>query len=67
MQFRSATENAPRGDGTLLTYPSFFPRGPLDRIFYRGPLRLLAARRCRLRVSRIASDHLPVVADFEIR
>ena len=66
MQFRSATECTSRGDGTLLTYPSFFPRGPLDRIFYRGPLRLLAAKRCRLRVSRIASDHLPVVADFEI-
>ena len=67
LQFRSATESTTRGDGTLLTYPSFFPRGPLDRIFYRGPLRLLAARRCRMGVSRIASDHLPIVADFEFR
>lgn len=67
MQFRSATERTRRGEKTLLTYPSFFPRGPLDRIYYRGPLELLAARRCRLRVSRIASDHLPIIADFEIR
>ncbi len=64
-QFRSATEPTSRGEKALLTYPSFFPRGPLDRIYYRGPLRLLAARRCRLRLSRVASDHLPVVADFE--
>lgn len=64
--FRSAAESTSKGEKALLTYPSFFPRGPLDRIYYRGPLRLLAARRCRLRVSRVASDHLPVVADFEI-
>jgi len=38
----------------------------LVRIYYRGPLRLLSARRCRLRLSRVASDHLPVVADFKI-
>jgi endonuclease/exonuclease/phosphatase family metal-dependent hydrolase len=67
LRFRSATESTRRGDRALLTYPSFFPRSPLDRIYYRGPLELLAAKRCRLRVSRIASDHLPIVADFEIR
>jgi endonuclease/exonuclease/phosphatase family metal-dependent hydrolase len=67
LRFRSATERTLRGEKTLLTYPSFFPRGPLDRIYYRGPLKLFAARRCRLRVSRVASDHLPVIADFEIR
>ncbi len=67
LQFRSATESTRRGEKTLLTYPSFFPRGPLDRIYYRGPIRLFAAKRCRLRISRVASDHLPIVADFEIR
>jgi hypothetical protein len=30
------------------------------------PLRLLSVRRCRLRLSRIASDHLPIVTVFEI-
>jgi endonuclease/exonuclease/phosphatase family metal-dependent hydrolase len=49
------------------TYPSFFPRGPLDRIYYRGRLRLVFARRCRLRLSRVASDHLPIVAEFAVR
>jgi endonuclease/exonuclease/phosphatase family metal-dependent hydrolase len=66
MNFRSATDSLARGL-PLLTYPSFFPRGPLDRIYYRGPLTLLLASRCRLRLSRIASDHLPIIADFEIR
>lgn len=67
LRFRSAAESTLRGEKALLTFPSFFPRGPLDRIYYRGPLGLLAARRGRLGLSRIASDHLPVVADFEIR
>ncbi len=48
------------------TYPSFFPQGPLDRIYFRGPFRLLAARPCRLGLCRVASDHLPLVADLEI-
>jgi len=65
MNFRSATDSAT--GRPLLTYPSFFPRGPLDRIYYRGPLALLSAYRCRLRLSRLASDHLPIVADFEMR
>jgi len=66
LKFRSVTDRASGGERSLPTYPAFFPRGPLDRIYYRGPLRLVSARRCRLRLSRIASDHLPVVADFEI-
>lgn len=65
MNFRSATDSST--GRPLRTYPSFFPRGPLDRIYYRGPLHLLHAGRCRLRLSRLASDHLPIVADFEIR
>jgi len=60
--FASATE---RGRSPALrTYPSFSPQGGLDRIYYRGGLRLLAARRCRLNLSRVASDHLPILADF---
>lgn len=67
MNFRSATDSSTGRGLPLLTYPSFFPRGPLDRIYYRGPLTLLGAYRCRLRLSKIASDHLPIVADFELR
>jgi endonuclease/exonuclease/phosphatase family metal-dependent hydrolase len=64
--FRPATDR-PGGRGRpLLTYPSFFPRGGLDRIYYRGPLRVLVARSCHSTLSRVASDHLPIVADFEL-
>lgn len=62
--FASATE---RGKGPALrTYPSFSPQGGLDRIYFRGALELVAGRRCRLNLSKVASDHLPVLADFEI-
>jgi len=66
LKFRSATDLPLRGGRPLPTYPAFLPRAPLDRIYYRGPLRLLSTQRCRLRLSRVASDHVPVVADFEI-
>jgi endonuclease/exonuclease/phosphatase family metal-dependent hydrolase len=66
LDFRSATDRSPGARGALRTYPSFFPRASLDRIFYRGSLALVSARRCRLRVSRLASDHLPIIADFEL-
>ena len=52
--------------GVMRTYPSFSPRGPLDRLYFRGGLRLRAAWTCRLQVSRVASDHLPIVADFDL-
>jgi endonuclease/exonuclease/phosphatase family metal-dependent hydrolase len=64
--FRCATDRG-RGDHrALLTYPAFFPRGGLDRIYVRGPLRSLAARCCRMKLAKVASDHLPVIADLEL-
>lgn len=65
LRFHSATDRSLTGERPIPTYPSFFPRGPLDAIYYRA-LRLLLARRCRLQLSRIASDHLPIIADFEL-
>jgi endonuclease/exonuclease/phosphatase family metal-dependent hydrolase len=50
----------------VLTYPSFSPRGALDRIYFRGPIKLVASRRCRMKVSKVASDHLPIIVDFEL-
>jgi endonuclease/exonuclease/phosphatase family metal-dependent hydrolase len=64
--FRSATGGNEDGERAVKTFPSFFPQGALDRIYYRGPLRLAGARRCRLALSRVASDHLPVIADFDV-
>jgi endonuclease/exonuclease/phosphatase family metal-dependent hydrolase len=67
LDFRCATDRrrrrVPRG---IKTYPSLSPRGALDRIYYRGSLRLLAARRCRMKLSKVASDHVPIIVDFEI-
>lgn len=65
--FRCATQQAWDYRRALRTYPSFSPTGGLDRLYYRGPLRLESARTCRLRIARVASDHLPVVAEFVLR
>jgi len=66
LAFRSATGGNGTRERAMTTFPSFFPPGSLDRIYFRGPLRLIGARRCRLAVSRVASDHLPVIADFDL-
>ena len=64
--FRCATQHPTRPERGLRTYPAFSPRGSLDRIYFRGPLEPLSSRACRLAVARVASDHLPVIVDFEI-
>jgi endonuclease/exonuclease/phosphatase family metal-dependent hydrolase len=64
--FKSATRHRFGYQAAIRTYPSFSPTGALDKIYYRGPMRLLGARSCRLRLSRVASDHLPIVAEFEL-
>jgi endonuclease/exonuclease/phosphatase family metal-dependent hydrolase len=67
MGFRCATDRAHgRGFRCLATFPSFSPRGGLDKIFYRGPLHLMHVATSRLPAARLASDHLPVVADFNL-
>ena len=50
----------------LTTYPSFSPQGALDRIYYRGNVRLHSVHRCRMIVSKVASDHLPIIAEFDL-
>ncbi|MEW6252841.1 MAG: endonuclease/exonuclease/phosphatase family protein [Planctomycetota bacterium] len=64
--FRCATNRQPGSRWALKTYPSFAPTGGLDKIFYRGPLRLIRVYRSSLPLARVASDHLPVIADFEL-
>jgi len=66
LEFKSATGHHFGPQAAIRTYPAFSPTGALDKIYFRGPLRLLGARSCRLRVSRVASDHLPIVAEFEL-
>ncbi len=64
--FRSASERAEGTNRDILTYPSFSPTGPLDRIYYTPPLELEEIRRCRHKVAKVASDHLPLIAEFEV-
>ena len=67
MGFQCATDAKTRnGPRAIKTYPSFSPRGGLDRLYYRGPLRLLNVYRCRHRMARVASDHRPLIADFDL-
>lgn len=51
----------------IATHPAFSPQSGLDRLYVRGGLRSHGARRCRLQLSRMASDHLPIIADLELR
>lgn len=67
LNFHCATEHNRNFNRSIRTYPSFSPTGSLDKIYFRGRLRVMASRRCRLRVSKVASDHLPVIADFELQ
>jgi endonuclease/exonuclease/phosphatase family metal-dependent hydrolase len=60
--FRCVTDRSRSGH----TFPSIFPQGGLDTIYYRGPLRLLSVARCKRLLSRVASDHLPLRAEFEL-
>ena len=50
--------------GRRRTYPGYFPFMHLDHIYYDGPLELMGLTLHRSRKAVIASDHLPLVADF---
>lgn len=52
--------------GRAKTFPALRPWRPLDHVFYRGTLRLHRCFPGRLKVAKMASDHLPLVADFQI-
>ena len=57
--FRSATKGN-------RTFPAVMPVRALDHIYYRGNLDALRAFVSRSRIAREASDHLALVADFEL-
>lgn len=67
LDFHCATQHDHDYERALKTYPSFSPTGGLDKLYYRGGLRKRMARKCRLAMSKVASDHLPIIADFELR
>lgn len=67
LNFKCATNHSTGYHNPYLTYPSFSPTGGLDKIFYRGPMDLIKRRRCWMGITRLASDHLPVIAEFELQ
>jgi endonuclease/exonuclease/phosphatase family metal-dependent hydrolase len=48
------------------TYPGLFPFLHLDHIYYAGELEIAGVQLVRTRLSLVASDHLPLVADIRI-
>jgi len=50
---------------SIRTFPAVMPLRPLDRIFYRGPLHARHAFAGHTKTARQASDHLPLIANFE--
>lgn len=49
------------------TYPGFFPVLHLDHIYYDGDIDVKSVQLPRTRLSLVASDHLPLVADLRVR
>jgi endonuclease/exonuclease/phosphatase family metal-dependent hydrolase len=55
-----------RGTRATRTFPSWGPVGALDRVFLRGPLHCEHHFSGKLDLARLASDHLPIVADLAL-
>jgi len=48
------------------SFPAYMPVGTLDKAFIRGEIGVRHAKLCRSKLSREASDHLPLVIDFHL-
>ena len=49
------------------TFPAALPLRPLDRAFYRGDVNHHHTFAARSKIARQASDHLPLVMDFDLQ
>jgi endonuclease/exonuclease/phosphatase family metal-dependent hydrolase len=49
------------------TFPAVFPVRPLDALFVRGDVRVRHANACTTKLARQASDHLPLLAELDLR
>ena len=52
--------------GDTKTFPAALPMRGLDAIYYRGDLKLVSRFSGHTKLARQASDHLPIVVDFEV-
>ena len=48
------------------SFPAWLPMGSLDKAFVRGPIQVHGIHVLRNRLTRQASDHLPLVMDFHL-
>ena len=48
------------------SFPAYLPLGSLDKAFWRGTFTNLSAHVAKRKLARDASDHLPLVVDFEL-
>lgn len=48
------------------SFPAYLPVGSLDKAYWRGPVSIRQARVIRNRITKKASDHLPLVVDFHL-
>jgi len=64
--FACATNRQPGSRWSIKTFPSYAPTGGLDKVFFRGSLRLVRVYRSRLKLAQSASDHLPLIAEFDM-
>lgn len=48
------------------SFPAYLPLGSLDKAFWRGSFSKLSAHVSKRRPARDASDHLPLIVDFEL-
>ncbi len=48
------------------SFPAYLPLGSLDKAFWRGRFSQLSAHVSKRRLCRDASDHLPLIVDFEL-
>jgi endonuclease/exonuclease/phosphatase family metal-dependent hydrolase len=48
------------------SFPAFWPIASLDKVYHRGPLKVSEVRVVNHKLTRRASDHLPLVVDFHL-
>jgi endonuclease/exonuclease/phosphatase family metal-dependent hydrolase len=61
-----AFEQATRGNSHFRSFPAFFPMLALDKAFHRGGIVVRNAHIIHSKLTRLASDHLPLLIEFNV-
>ena len=62
-RFQEATHPPSR----FRSFPAYLAMGSLDKLFYRGEMLIRHIRVIRTALAKVASDHLPLVADLHLK